>query len=195
MGIRRFKDTWRGKEGKKTAECVWSSDKASSAAAYAVSHKADGLFLGQASLNGWQVMHPQLLSSFPLGWRPLWCRDMSRFHSRDVLSCNGKGRGGTDNSSRRDLVAEDSTQRCFNGMLTAISSSPRVRHIAANNVKRLLSAVVATQDQSQRWLIHWFPLSRRALRGVCRTVLPCGTDTFEKFDLPLLGFKPHMLRH
>lgn len=109
--------------------------------------------------------------------------------------CNGKGRGGTDDSSRRDLVAEDSAQRCFNGMLTAISSSPRVRHIAANNVKRLLSAVVATQDQSQRRLIHWFPLSRRVLRGVCRTVLPCGTDTFEKFDLPLLGFKPHMLRH
>lgn len=36
---------------------------------------------------------------------PLWCSVVSRFHSRDVLSCNGKGREGTDDSSRRDLIA------------------------------------------------------------------------------------------
>lgn len=99
-------------------------------------------------------MHPRLPSWFPLGWRPQWCRVMSRFHSGDVLSCNGKGRVGTDDSSRRDLVDEDSARRFFNGMLTAVFSSSRVRHVAANNVKRLLCAVVAAQDQSQRPLIQ-----------------------------------------
>lgn len=49
---RRVKGKRREREGKEPAECVWSSDKPSSAAAHAVSHKVDGLFLGQALLNG-----------------------------------------------------------------------------------------------------------------------------------------------
>lgn len=99
-------------------------------------------------------MHPRLPSWFPLGWRPQWCRVMSRFHSGDVRSGDGKGRVGADDSSRRDLVDEDSVRRFFNGVLAVISSSSRVRHVAASNVKRLLSAAVAAQDQSQRPLIH-----------------------------------------
>lgn len=81
-----------------------------------VSSEAGGLYLGQALLNGWQVMHPRLSSWFPLGWQAQRFGAMSPLHSGDVPRCNGKDTASLDGTSRLGatlLQRAARTKLCF----------------------------------------------------------------------------------